>query len=455
MGKQMCLGGVVQQAACCAGKACCEGFWELFGACLGVNSRQQARLSHVLLLIVSLVATIVVLRWLPGILQPLSLFINCPDTSGGGLLCLGVSSIYRISIALVTVFLFTLLCSMGKDKAAKIVNEACWGCKIVTLLFVFFGLFFVDNSYLESYVSISRVVSFVFILFFIIMLIDLCYTWGEVWIRRYDEGQSEYKWYLILSTLAIYGTCGYFIYKSFYWFTGENCGANLWIILGTILQIILVAGISVSGFAANGSLLTSAGISIVITFFNIAALGSDDRKTCNSFWAKESNEVMLVEIGVATALIIASMLYITLATDQNSSQNVRIAQELSIKVEDDDEYEDEEYQDESGEKKKRRRKKEKTREEQEALLKKAEEDELTEYKGTTFIMFHLIMLLSAFYVSMLLTNWGSSSIRFFTTSYYVPNATAYWIKFASGSITSLLYIWTMFAPILFPDRQFQ
>eukprot|EP01017_Pseudomicrothorax_dubius_P039935 TRINITY_DN6190_c0_g1_i1.p1 TRINITY_DN6190_c0_g1~~TRINITY_DN6190_c0_g1_i1.p1 ORF type:complete len:345 (+),score=108.70 TRINITY_DN6190_c0_g1_i1:99-1133(+) len=344
---------------------------------------------------------------------------------------------------------------MGKDKAAKIVNEACWGCKIVTLLFVFFGLFFVDNSYLESYVSISRVVSFVFILFFIIMLIDLCYTWGEVWIRRYDEGQSEYKWYLILSTLAIYGTCGYFIYKSFYWFTGENCGANLWIILGTILQIILVAGISVSGFAANGSLLTSAGISIVITFFNIAALGSDDRKTCNSFWAKESNEVMLVEIGVATALIIASMLYITLATDQNSSQNVRIAQELSIKVEDDDEYEDEEYQDESGEKKKRRRKKEKTREEQEALLKKAEEDELTEYKGTTFIMFHLIMLLSAFYVSMLLTNWGSSSIRFFTTSYYVPNATAYWIKFASGSITSLLYIWTMFAPILFPDRQFQ
>ena len=68
------------------------------------------------------------------------------------------------------------------------------------------------------------------------------------------------------------------------------------------------------------------------------------------------------------------------------------------------------------------------------------------------LLFHMSMALGALYLSMLLTNWGSvDSNQSNTIDVGLP---AFWIKIASQWVTLALYIWTLGAPSLFPDRDF-
>jgi len=62
------------------------------------------------------------------------------------------------------------------------------------------------------------------------------------------------------------------------------------------------------------------------------------------------------------------------------------------------------------------------------------------------------------YLGMVLTNWQSVSA---VTGEEVGNTilvdqgmVAVWVKVVSSWITMLLYLWTMVAPILFPNRHF-
>ena len=56
---------------------------------------------------------------------------------------------------------------------------------------------------------------------------------------------------------------------------------------------------------------------------------------------------------------------------------------------------------------------------------------------------------------MLLTNWGNpsfdSAIDF---NLFQRNVNSYWIKLIISWGSSLLYIWTLIAPAIFPDRDF-
>ena len=36
---------------------------------------------------------------------------------------------------------------------------------------------------------------------------------------------------------------------------------------------------------------------------------------------------------------------------------------------------------------------------------------LKDYKSNTYVYFHLIMILSSFYIAMLLTNWGAPDLN--------------------------------------------
>jgi len=102
--------------------------------------------------------------------------------------------------------------------------------------------------------------------------------------------------------------------------------------------------------------------------------------------------------------------------------------------------------------------------------KEIEEVELTESSGEeeedpegpvpyNYTFFHFTFLLATMYLGMVLTNWQSVSI---VTGQGVSDNTilidqgmsAVWVKMISSWITLLLFIWTMIAPLLFPNRKF-
>ncbi len=84
-----------------------------------------------------------------------------------------------------------------------------------------------------------------------------------------------------------------------------------------------------------------------------------------------------------------------------------------------------------------------------------QEKVLVIYRSNTYIIFHFIMMVLSVYGVMLVTNWGNPNfdnpISFTISS---PSPSSYWINVGVAWVTALLYIWTLVAPRLFPDREF-
>eukprot|EP01017_Pseudomicrothorax_dubius_P007055 TRINITY_DN12131_c0_g1_i1.p1 TRINITY_DN12131_c0_g1~~TRINITY_DN12131_c0_g1_i1.p1 ORF type:complete len:492 (+),score=91.36 TRINITY_DN12131_c0_g1_i1:60-1478(+) len=450
---RMCLGAIVTQAACCLGKTCCESAFEFITTWLGIKPAHQVRFNHVLLFVLGLAVLTLISKILPDLVQPFSYFINCPESAGGGVNCLGISAVYRMSIALAVVFAFVLIVTLGKDRAAKLVNEGCWGFKVTCTLVLFLILFFIDNSLLDTYTNVAKPIGFLFLLFLIIMVIDLCYTWGEDWIARYDDGQEEYKWYLIVATVALYALNAYLILRGFKWFLEESseddCMPNASLLYANIAVIIGVSGLSISGISPNGSLLTSAGVGFLINYFVLTALASDPRHACNHFVRTDSPTFVYFEVGAGALLTLGSLIYATLADDGNSSSSVKLVQELRLKAMN--------AHGESNEVEMQRLPNIAPLEEakdDETLLQRLEEREILPYKSNSFAIFHFIMLLACFFLPMLATNWGSISFHSHPTSYFQPSEGAKTLKLLAALLTGLLYTWTLVAPGLFPERKF-
>lgn len=90
-------------------------------------------------------------------------------------------------------------------------------------------------------------------------------------------------------------------------------------------------------------------------------------------------------------------------------------------------------------------------------------------KGVPDYQFHLLMVLASLYMAMVLTNWGSTNgyvatslkmnrsiteLSCFSSSSTTDAAISMWVKISSQWATIGLYIWTLAAPSLFPDRNF-
>lgn len=64
------------------------------------------------------------------------------------------------------------------------------------------------------------------------------------------------------------------------------------------------------------------------------------------------------------------------------------------------------------------------------------------------------MAIGSMYIAMMITNWGSPQLSDQISNVYRPNSFAYGSRITLQWATALLYIWTMVAPGIFPDRDF-
>ena len=76
----------------------------------------------------------------------------------------------------------------------------------------------------------------------------------------------------------------------------------------------------------------------------------------------------------------------------------------------------------------------------------SDSDEEEEESHSTYVPFHLIMATGSVYMSMLLTNWGTSSGK--------KSEVQMWVSISSQWISILIYIWTLIAPKCCTNRQY-
>lgn len=81
-----------------------------------------------------------------------------------------------------------------------------------------------------------------------------------------------------------------------------------------------------------------------------------------------------------------------------------------------------------------------------------EEKEKAKPVTYSYAFFHIIFSLASMYSAMLLTGWSTSvgeSGKLVDVGW--PSV---WVRILTGWATAALYMWSLVAPILFPDREF-
>lgn len=136
------------------------------------------------------------------ILSIFSKFIDCPNNNDLSV-CLGVSLIVRVSLALFCLHCLILILILPRTYCSKVVNEACFLLKLLLVLGFTIAMMFVDNKYLKAYVEISVYVSFFFLVYQAVAIIDFSYIVNEKMVREYSRGNRCYGALLIIVSLVL------------------------------------------------------------------------------------------------------------------------------------------------------------------------------------------------------------------------------------------------------------
>jgi len=311
--------------------------------------------------------------------------------------------------------------------------------------------FFIPNEFFVVFGWITLFGAAGFILIQLVLLIEFAYTWAEAWVANY-QGDSEVEenkiwfWLLMACTLGLYGgaiVLSVLIYVFFY--KGESeCWMNIMLptvnlaICATLSAISINSRVQDAHPSKGTGLLQSAVVTAYCTYLIYSAVTSEPESShCNPF-----NHVggSLSSLLIGSAFTIVAVCFSTvriaskgehLITSEDTSLTAAAeSSETEPLAEGDTEAIN-----------------------PEATTKK--EDDEVEEVTYNYTFFHITFLLGAMYVFMLITDWQTVSGISEGDDYKVDHGfVAVWVKVATSWLAALLYLWSLVAPCLFPDRDF-
>ncbi|KDE07206.1 hypothetical protein MVLG_02606 [Microbotryum lychnidis-dioicae p1A1 Lamole] len=406
--------------------------------------------------------------------------------------CYGVLAVHRINFALALFHAILALLLIGvpdtRTRRASIQN-GWWGPKVAAWIVLVIVSFFIPNGFFMFYGDyISLVGATVFILIGLVLLVDFAHSWSETCLERWESTDSPFwKWTLIASTLGLYIVALVLTIIQYAFFASQGCGLNRFLITLNLLVSLAVSGLSIapaiqeanprSGLAQSGMvvaytayLVTSAianhdddsikgqcnpltsraagartGMVVLGAIFTFLAIAySTSRAATQSKALVGKGAKRNVSEGSYGALSSEDGELVTVVSNQPNRKESLRYQALQAAVaegslpasvlEEDDEDED-------------------------ALA----TDELDDEKAGTrynYVWFHVIFIMATMYVAMLLTNWNVV-----TTASFIPDLSgdatpvrigrsgrAMWCRIVSSWVCTLLYAWSLLAPVMMPDR---
>jgi len=402
--------------------------------------------------------------------------------------CYGLLAVHRACFAL-TVFHAILSASLigvdnTRDKRAAIQN-GWWGPKVLMWLVLLVVSFFIPNEFFIFWGDyITLVGACVFIVLGLILLVDFAHSWSETCLEKWENSEGNF-WQIILvgSTAGMYAGAITLTGLMYGFFAAEGCTLNRFFISINLALCIVVSIVcihpSIQEANPRSGLAQASMVAIYCTYLTMSAVAnhSDSENICNPLrrGTVEGARKGTVVIGaIFTFLAIAYSTSraatqskalvgnnrregaITLGTDgddDHSTHNLITSQPgrtqtpryqaLLAAVEAGaipasalDEEQENDDDDDSG-----------------SPVGDERDDERTGTKYN-YSWFHIIFVLGCMYVGMLLTDW-----QFFKTTansdegiYIGRSHTSMWMRVISSWLCIVLYIWSLVAPVLLPDR---
>jgi len=418
-----CLGG------CCAtvvGKACC-------------GKTTETKMGHLILLFLGTVLALVLRYWGGPLMIHLYIY-NLDVCTGTG--CYGIGAVYRISVALFIFFLLhALVLRFNGGCLRKPSMLANWAVKFLLLILLLVCAFLVPDGFYLGYVNVARVIAGVFLVLQIILLIDFAYRWNENWMA------DDKEWTKAIIAVCVISFAGCLTWFGFmvHWFGGSGCNLENFLLSGTFLLPMLFTCLSVTSWCEHGALLTSAVVTTYCYWLGFSALSSDP-STCNTL-SSHSNENLHLVLGLLIAALTVTYAGYSLSNQQLMGGELHEDKTESLEPDKDAEKQskdDKQVQEAAKEKEQD----EKAEAEEETATASSEEAKVAS-------KFHFFMACSACYMAMLLTSWGANEYDAHSpTKAYDIDTENMWIKVVTQWVTAVLYIWTLVAPYMFPDREF-
>jgi len=421
----------------------------------GATFRQQIKLGYIIQMAVFVLVAVLVFPWIAKLLDFLTIFgITCPGEAGFS--CLGVQSIFCLSLGLASVHVFVFLACLCKNDVSKGVNEGCWVIKVFAVIGIYIALLFAKEGFVEKYRYVSFVAGILFFIVLMIMLLDLGYSWSERWVELYEvpEQKGCYGFLLIFCSIAMFGLTIMLICFNF---MKGNEGPLLLVKIVHIIVIALMLVLTVIGINPKGSLLTYAFFSLYVTFLCWSAITSYPFST--TYTIDFPNK--LVELIIGGLLVLIYLVYMAVYSIDQYISNVQVKSkedEENLKKQKEEEEKEEEKEAEEEEEEDKKKKAGQNPEERNALVPEQKDADLKSkavgYQSNNYLYFHLIMIITSIYLPMLITNWGGSDFHESSFNAYKPSKAAFWVKTAGSWISSLFYIWSLIAPRILTSRQF-
>ncbi|KAK3189948.1 hypothetical protein Dsin_029509 [Dipteronia sinensis] len=407
-------------ASCCVAMSC--------GLCSSVASgisKTSARLAYCGLFGLSLIVSWVLREVATPLLKKCS-WINTSDTYTKE--WYQTQAVLRVSLGNFLFFAILALIMIRvkfQNDRRDSWHHGGWVAKMVVWLLLVVLMFFLPNEVLTVYGIISKFGAGLFLLVQVLLLLDFIHTWNDSWVAKDDQ-----KWYVALLVVSIVCYIAAFAFSGilFIWFnpSGNDCGLNVFFIVMTIVLAFGVALIALHP-TVNGSLLPASVISVYCAYVCYTGLSSEPRGyACNGLHKSKASSITTLILGMLTTVL--SVIYSALRA---GSSTTLLSPPSSPKSGGSKPLLDGEDVEEGKEKKK-----------------ETEEARPVSY---SYSFFHLIFALASMYSAMLLSGWTSSSE---SSDLVDVGWTSVWVRICTEWVTVALYIWTLLAPILLPDREF-
>ncbi|XP_029022414.1 serine incorporator 2 [Betta splendens] len=459
MGACLALGSLASCASCLCGSASCL----LSSCCPSTYNSTVSRLAFsFLLLLGTLVSVIMILPGMEDNLKKIPGFCT-GGTSIPGIenkvncdVIVGYKSVYRMCFAMACFFfLFSLIMirvRSSKDPRASIQN-GFWFFKFLVLVGITVGAFFIPDGTLNTvWYYFGMVGSFIFIIMQLILLVDFAHSWNLSWLEKAENGNSKCWFAALLSFTFIHYAVAFAAVVLFYVFYTQpsDCTEHKVFISLNLIFCIIVSIVSilpkVQEAQPSSGLLQASLISMYTMYVTWSAMSNNPNRKCNPSLlsliqpssptpapgptpTQAPGNVQWWDAQGIVGLII--FLFCTLYASIRSSNNAQVnklmqteeGQGLTANVEAT-----------PGEDGTRR-------------AVDNEEDGVT----YSYSFFHFCLFLASLYIMMTLTNWYQPDTDYQVMQTAMP---AVWVKISSSWLGLALYLWTLVAPLVLPDRDF-
>ncbi|RFU77017.1 hypothetical protein TARUN_5219 [Trichoderma arundinaceum] len=426
------------------------------------------RIAYALLLLVnSILAWIMLTDWAIEKLQHLTLDyvkINCPTGQ-----CYGWLAAHRINFALGLLHLIFagLLFGVSSSKSPRAaIQNGYWGPKIIAWLALIVMSFLIPDKFFMfwgNYVSFAA--AMLFLILGLILLVDLAHTWAEYCLAQIEDTDSRFwRFVLIGSTLSMYLASIAMTVIQYIFFAQGQCAMNQAAITVNLILWLIISVVSINPtvqeYNPKAGLAQAAMVAVYCTYLTMSAVSMEpDDKKCNPLVRAQGTRTTSVVIGA-----IVTMLTVAYTTTRAATQSLGLGGNGdAIRLPEDDEH-DLVTQQPMDRREMRaealRRAVEEGSLPADALLSDDESDaggdhphdderSSTQYN---YSMFHIIFFLATAWVSTLLTLNYDDSTRDGSFATVGRTYGASWVKIVSAWICHGMYIWTLIAPIVLPER---